>query len=411
MKAKQAKEFFEALNYISAEKGLNSSSLIKKLEKAIVLAVKKQYGKVEDINVDIDEKNLNFNVSFKKMVVDVVKNSSNEILLEDALKYNKKAKIGEPIEIKVDATQIGRLAAQAAKQQIMQGIKDIERENVLEKIGDKIGRILTAKVDVIDPVFGNVIFKIDDSDVVLYKNNQLPNDEFAVGDMVKVYAIEVDHTAADSLIKISRTHPDFVKCLFKMQVPEIEEGKIEIKNIARQAGVRTKIAVYSNDENLDAVGCCIGTKGVRIAEIIKELKGEKIDIIKYSEDKKEYISSALFPAKALEVEILEIEGIEKIAYVSVASSQLSLAIGANGVNVKLAAFLTGYKIDISPENTLGIKGFKSTVKEKYQERLKKLSEENKDKIVEKSLEETEEEEDIHSFEVEKMLREDEKKKG
>ena len=206
MKAKQAKEFFEALNYISAEKGLNSSSLIKKLEKAIVLAVKKQYGKVEDINVDIDEKNLNFNVSFKKMVVDVVKNSSNEILLEDALKYNKKAKIGEPIEIKVDATQIGRLAAQAAKQQIMQGIKDIERENVLEKIGDKIGRILTAKVDVIDPVFGNVIFKIDDSDVVLYKNGnryllhrilKIKPDEYLIrGDNTRI----IEHVPQNALL-------------------------------------------------------------------------------------------------------------------------------------------------------------------------------------------------------------------
>ena len=404
MKAKQTKEFFEALDYIKTEKGVSISSLVKKLENAIVLAVRKQYGKIEKINVLIDIENLNFNVSFSKLVVEEVKNPLNEILLEDALKISKYVKVGEYVEIKVDSKNIGRLAAQAAKQQIMQGIKEIERENVIEKVGDKIGRILTVKVEMIDPVFSNVVFKIDDSEVILFKNQQLLNDEFKVGDMVKVYAIEVDSSGSGSLIKVSRTHPNFVKNLFELEVPEIEEGKVLIKKIARQPGIRTKIAVYSKEENIDAVGCCIGSRGGRIESIVNELNGEKIDIVKYSDDPKEFIRAALSPAKVLEVEILEIDGVEKVAYVSVPGNQTSLAIGANGLNVKLAAMLTGYKIDISPENSLGVEGFKSTVQEKYQERLKKLYKNEKKVVEKKSQEEIDEEDDIHALEVEKMLR-------
>ncbi len=405
MKAKQQKEFFDALNYISTEKGVDVKSLIKKLENAIALAVRKQYGRLDRIEVVIDEKNLNFNVSFYKLVVDEVKNKVNEISLKDAIEIDKDAKIGEYVEIEVDAKKIGRLAAQAAKQQIMQGIKEIERENVIEKIGDKIGRILTVQVEMIDPVFGNVIFKIDGNEVILFKNQQLADDVFAVGDMVKVYAIEVESKSSDSLIKISRTHPNFVKSLFELEVPEIEEGKIEIKKVARQAGVRTKIAVFSNDENLDAVGCCIGSRGSRIEAVVRELKGEKIDIVRYSEDDREFVVSALSPAKVLAVEILEIEGVEKIAYVGVLDSQISLAIGANGLNVKLAAMLTGLKIDISAQTSSDLESFKKMVSEKFEARLQKLSSAHAKKKETKTKAELQEEEDIHALEVEKMLRE------
>ena len=214
MKSKQEKEFFDALNYIATEKGVDVNSLIAKLENAIILAVRKQYGRVDKINVVIDNKNFNFNVSFFKLVVEVVKNKNNEISLEDAKEIDAGAKIGEYVEINVDAKKIGRLAAQAAKQQIMQGIREIERENVIEKIFDKIGRIITVKVEMVDPVFGNVIFKIDGNEVILFKNQQLPNDVFGVGDMVKVYAVDVESKNADSLIKVSRTHPNFVKSIF-----------------------------------------------------------------------------------------------------------------------------------------------------------------------------------------------------
>ena len=408
MKSKQEKEFFDALNYIATEKGVDVNSLIAKLENAIILAVRKQYGRVDKINVVIDNKNFNFNVSFFKLVVEVVKNKNNEISLEDAKEIDAGAKIGEYVEINVDAKKIGRLAAQAAKQQIMQGIREIERENVIEKIFDKIGRIITVKVEMVDPVFGNVIFKIDGNEVILFKNQQLPNDVFGVGDMVKVYAVDVESKNADSLIKVSRTHPNFVKSIFELEVPEIEEGKVQIKKVARQAGVRTKIAVYSDDENLEAVGCCIGSRGARIEVIVKELKGEKIDIIKYSENEKEFVISALSPAKVLDIEILEIEGVEKIAYVLVLDSQISLAIGVGGLNVKLAAMLTGFKVDISSKSSLNGGSFKELVKIKFEERLQKLNNTNvKEKYV-KTDEELQEEEDIHALEVEKMLRETEK---
>ena len=408
MKAKQTKEFFEALDYIKTEKGVSISSLVKKLENAIVLAVRKQYGKIEKINVLIDIENLNFNVSFSKLVVQEVKNSANEILLEDALKINSKAKLGEYVKIDVDAKKIGRLAAQAAKQQIMQGIREIERENVIEKIGDKIGRILTVKVEMVDPVFGNVIFKIDDSEVILFKNQQLINDNFAVGDLVKVYAIEVDSSSSGSLIKISRTHPNFVKSLFELEIPEIEEGKVKIKRVSRQAGIRTKLAVYCEDENLDAVGCCIGSKGTRIESVVEELNGEKIDIINYSEDEKEFVKAALAPAEVKFVEIKEVKGLEKVAYVGVLSSQISLAIGASGLNVKLAAMLVGFKIDVNPSDNLSKEEFKTIAQNKFEERIKKYSQKSEVKKEFKTKEEIEEEEDIHALEVEKMLREAEK---
>ena len=405
VKEKQIKEFFDALKYISVEKGVKVKSLIQKLENAITLAVRKEYGRIEKINVVIDPENLIFNISFSKFIVSEVKNPLNEILLEDALKINKNVKIGEYIDIDVDSKQIGRLAAQAAKQQIMQGIREIERENVIEKIGNKIGCILTAQVDMIDPVFGNVIFKIDDNELILFKNQQLVNDSFIVGDMVKVYAIEIDSSSSGSLIKISRTHPNFVKSLFELEVPEIEEGKVEIKKVARQAGLRSKIAVLSNDENIDAVGCCIGARGSRIDAIVRELRGEKIDIVKYSEDDEEFIKAALSPAQILEVEILQLEGVEKVAYVAVLASQVSLAIGGHGLNVKLAAMLTGYKIDVCSQEEFDSQAFKKLAQEKFQERVKKNSKQNTKVKELKNKEEMAEEEDIHALEVEKMLRE------
>ena len=408
MQTKKSKEFFEALEYIATEKGVEIDSLVKKLENAIILAVKKQYGVVDNINVVIDPENCMFDVFFTKLVVDTVKNPSTEISLEEALKYDKKAKIGQNIEIDVDSRKIGRLAAQAAKQQIMQGIREIERDSVIEKVGDKIGRILTVKVEMIDPIFKNVIFKIDDSEVILFKNQQLFNDNFVVGEMVKVYAIEVDSSGSGSLIKISRTHPNFVKGLFELEVPEIEEGKVKINKVARQAGIRTKIAVSCEDENIDAVGCCIGSKGTRIESVVEELNGEKIDIINYSEDEKEFVKAALAPAEVKFVEIKEVKGLEKVAYVGVLSSQISLAIGASGLNVKLAAMLVGFKIDVNSSDGLSKEEFKTIAQKKFDERINKYTQNAEEKKELKTREEIEEEEDIHALEVEKMLREAEK---
>lgn len=410
MTARQIKEFFDALKLISSEKGVDLGVLIEKLKGAMVLAVKKQYFGVDKINVVIDVENNVFKVSFFKMVVDKVKNFANEILLDDALKISKKAKIGEMLEIEVESSQIGRLAAGAAKQQIVQGIRDMEKENIVDRMGDRVGTLITAPVDLVDSSCENVVLKIDGSEVILFRNSQLPGDDFKVGDMVKVFAVNLNSSGSGCLLKVSRVHPDFVRKLFEVEVPEIEDGKIEIKRIAREAGVRTKIAVSTSDPNLDPVGCCIGNKGTRIGAIVNELNGEKIDIVKYSDDLRKFVEFALLPAKVLFIEVLRLAS-ENIAFVAVEPSQISLAIGSRGLNVKLAAFLTGCKIDIVSSDE---QNCEELIQEKIAEKkaeFEKLTgdgdgdgcEVSDSNEVVKTLEELVEEEDIHNFEVDRML--------
>lgn len=410
MTAKQVKEFFDALKLISAEKGVKLNILIDKLKSAIVLAIKKQYFGVNKINVVIDVDSNEFKVSFFKLVVENVKNFANEISLEDALSISKKAKLGEMLEVDVDSKQIGRLAAGAAKQQIMQGIRDIEKESVAQRMGGRVGTLVVAPVEMVDSNNGNVVLKIDGADVILFKNSQLPTDDFKVGDMVKVYAVNLNSSGSGCLLKVSRTHPDFVRKLFEVEVPEIESGKIEIKRIAREAGVRTKIAVLTNDSNLEPVGCCIGNKGTRIDAVVKELRGEKIDVVKYSENLEEFVSFALMPAKALAVEIFESKLTDdRIAFVAVDQSQISLAIGGRGLNVKLAAILTGHKIDIVSVDEAS-DDVHAVVKAALKERVSLLKGAVKEPVeekvvVQKSEQELMEEEDVHNFEVERMLEE------
>lgn len=405
MTARQVKEFFDALKLISSEKGVNLNILIEKLKSAIILAVKKQYFGVDKINVVIDVDKKEFKVSFFKMVVENVKNFANEILLDDALKISKKAKLGEMLEVDVDSKQIGRLAAGAAKQQIVQGIRDIEKENVAQLMGERVGTLVTAPVEMVDSAYGNVVLKIDGNEVVLFKNSQLPGDSFKVGNMVKVYAVDLNSSGSGCLLKVSRTHPDFVRKLFEVEVPEIEDGKIEIKRVAREAGIRTKIAVSTNDSNLEPVGCCIGHKGVRINAVVQELGGEKIDVIKYSNDAEEFVRFALMPAKVLAIEVFENKATdEKIAFVAVEPSQVSLAIGSRGLNAKLAAFLTGYKIDIISVESQ--EEAQALIKNKMDEKLNSSKNENvvvEKVVVQKSKQELMEEEDVHNFEVECML--------
>lgn len=410
MNTKESREFFEALEFVSREKGINSEILAEKLKSAIVLAVRKQYHGVDNINVVMDSEKCKFNVSFSKLVVDEVHDPSNEILLEAALAHSKRARVGELVEIKVDSKHIGRIAAQAAKQQIMQIIRDTEKESLTEKMGDKVGNIITATVERVDPISQNAILKLDNNEIILFRGKQLPNDDFQPGDIVKVYAVYISSESKGSPLKISRTHPNFIKKLFELEVPEISEGKIEIKKIAREAGIRTKIAVSTNDPNLEPVGCCIGNKGIRVSSIVNELGGEKIDIINYSDDPKKFVVEALSPARVSDIEILDEPNMEKVAFVSVPETQISLAIGNRGLNAKLAAMITGFKIDISPESGFYGEDSKNTLKEKLIARLKQQTQKQKEKAVklkqpEKSPEELIEESDIHAFEVEFMLEE------
>lgn len=341
-------EFFDALELLAKEKEIPLEYLLERIKTAIGMAVKRDYGGVENVLVDIDDDTRKFKVSMVKTVVEEVEDPANEITLDDALKANKRAKLGDSVEIKLETKQFGRIAAQTAKHVIRQGIREAEREQMIEQFRSKLHEVVTGKVQRIEPQTGNVTLEIDGNEVMLFRNEQLESDSFVEGDYVKVYVSDITANDKRCNLKISRTHRDLVKRLFETEVPEIFDGTVVVKAISREAGARTKLAVYSADENVDAVGACIGPKGTRVAHIVDELGGEKIDVVPYSEDPKEFIAQALSPAKVVGVEILDEEA--RTCRVTVPDHQLSLAIGNKGQNAKLAARLTGYKIDIRPES-------------------------------------------------------------
>ena len=341
-------EFFDALELLAKEKEIPLEYLLERIKTAIGMAVKRDYGGVENVLVDIDDDTRKFKVSMVKTVVAEVEDPANEITLDDALKANKRAKLGDTVEIKLETKQFGRIAAQTAKHVIRQGIREAEREQMIEQFRSKLHEVVTGKVQRIEPQTGNVTLEIDGNEVMLFRNEQLESDSFVEGDYVKVYVSDITANDKRCNLKISRTHRDLVNRLFETEVPEIFFFTVVVKAISREAGARTKLAVYSADENVDAVGACIGPKGTRVAHIVDELGGEKIDVVPYSEDPKEFIAQALSPAKVVGVEILDEES--RTCRVTVPDHQLSLAIGNKGQNAKLAARLTGYKIDIRPES-------------------------------------------------------------
>ncbi len=341
-------EFFDALQLLEKEKGIPAEYLLEKIQTAIGIAVRRDYGGIEAVNVEIDPETRKFKVSILKNVVEEVEDEVNEITLDEALKYSKRARVGAPVEIKLETKQFGRIAAQTAKHVIRQGIREAERGQMLEQFNSKLHEVVTATVQKVEPVTGNATVEIDKNEVLLFKNEQIPDEELTEGDKIKVYVVDVITGEKRCTLKISRTHKDLVKRLFEMEVPEIFDGTVEVKSISREAGSRSKMAVWAKDENVDAVGACIGPKGTRVANIVNELRGEKIDIVKYSEEPEEFIKRALAPADVVSVEIVDPE--TRQARVRVPDHQLSLAIGNKGQNAKLAARLTGYKIDIRPES-------------------------------------------------------------
>lgn len=344
-------EFFDALELLEAEKGIEADYLIEKITNAIVIAVKRDYQVTENINVVIDPDTRKFGVSIIKNVVEEVEEPETEITLDEALKYSKRAKVGMPVEIKLEPKQFGRIAAQTAKHVIRQGIREAERSQMLEQFKNKVCEISTATVQKIEPATGNATVEIDKNEILLFKNEQLPNDNLREGDRIKVYVVDVVNLEKRCSLKISRTHKDLVKRLFELEVPEMFDGTVELKAISREAGSRTKIAVFSKNPDVDPIGACIGPKGSRISAIVDELKGEKIDIVKWSDDDAQFIKEALSPATVLSVRILDDS--ERVCQVVVPDNQLSLAIGNRGQNAKLAARLTGYKIDIRSESDTG----------------------------------------------------------
>jgi len=341
-------EFFEALALLEKEKGIPMEYLLEKIKNAIAIAVKRDSEGTLDNIVEIDPETGRFYVAFRKTVVEDVTDPANEISPEAAKKFNKKAKAGEVIEIPMETKEFGRIAAQAAKHVIRQGIREGERDQLLHEYQSRQNDIVTAIVLRTDPRRGNVTLEIGKHEAVLPKSEQVPTERYRDGEKIKVFVVDVISSEKGPRLMISRTHPGLVKRLFEMQVPEIYDGTVEIKAIAREAGSRTKIAVYSKDENVDAQGACIGPKGVRVTDIVDELGGEKIDVIKYSDDATQFIAEALSPAQVLGVEI-EDDSL-KSCRVTVPDQQLSLAIGNKGQNARLAARLTGWKIDIRPES-------------------------------------------------------------
>lgn len=340
--------FLDALTLLAKEKGIESELLIEKIKAAVTIAVKKEYPRIENIIFDIDNDSGSFNVSIAKEITDEVEDEANQMTPEQAKKYVKKPKVGEMCEIPLDTKRFGRIAAQTAKQVIKQGIKDVEKGKLLEEWGELQNEAATVKVVRVEPGTRNATVEINGHEVPLFRSEQLEADDLHVGDMVKVYVSGASPADRRPMLKISRTGRDLIKRLFETEVPEIHEGIVEIKSISREAGQRSKMAVVSNDPNVDPLGACIGPQRSRIFKICEELRGEKIDIVMYSDDPCEFIKQALKPADVLSVEIPE-EGV-KSCTVIVPDNQLSLAIGNKGQNAKLAARLTGFKIDIKPES-------------------------------------------------------------
>ncbi len=336
-------EFFNALELLEKEKGIPKEYMLEKVEAALVTAFKKEKGNNSMVRVVLDPNKKDVRVYEQWNIVEEVTDPQTEISLEDAKKMNRRYVLGGVAEAELKTKTFGRISAQTAKQVIIQGIREAERGMMLKEYEDKQESIVSAKVISVDPDTGNALLDLGTSRATLLHSEQIPGEILRPDEYVKVYVMEVrKESSRGPLVTLSRTHPGLLRRLFETEVPEIADGTVVIENIAREAGRRSKIAVRSTDENVDPVGACIGNHGMRISRIVDELCGERIDVIKYSEDPEEFIASALSPAVVDSVEV----GEERDALVYVAADQLSLAIGKEGQNARLAARLTGYKVDI-----------------------------------------------------------------
>jgi N utilization substance protein A len=345
---KMSKEFFEAVKMLTEEKGIPEDYLYEKISSAIVVAAKHDYNGKDIVHCDIDPDKQKIKVYVTKNVVEEIEDEDTDLTLEQAQLIRKSAKVGTTINIPIKTKQLGRIVAQTAKHVIRQGIRDAEKGQLLQEFQSKNQELLTAKVERIDPVTGNITLSIGKNEAVLPKSEQVPGEVFSEGDTTKIFVVDVKDGTKGPKIMISRTHPGLVRRLFETEVPEIFDGTIEIKSVSREAGSRTKIAVLSKDEDIDPVGACIGPRGQRVSNIVEALGGEKIDIVKYNEDPAVFVAAALAPSDVVSVEILDEQA--KFCRATVPDDQLSLAIGNKGQNVRLAAKLTSWKIDIKPES-------------------------------------------------------------
>ena len=341
------KELMEALDILEKEKEISKETLFEAIENSLLTACKNHFGKADNITVSVNRETCDFKVVAEKEVVATgaeVEDDVLQISLEEALKYNKKAKVGEPVQIEIKSKEFGRIATQNAKNVILQKIREEERSVIYNQYYEKEKDVVTG---IVQRYIGkNISIDLGKADALLNENEQVKTEHFKPTDRIKVYILEVKNTTKGARILVSRTHPELVKRLFEAEVAEIADGTVEIKAIAREAGSRTKMAVWSDNPNVDPVGACVGMNGSRVNSIVDELRGEKIDIINWDENPGNLIQNALSPAKIVAV-FADPE--EKTAKVVVPDYQLSLAIGKEGQNARLAARLTGYKIDIKSE--------------------------------------------------------------
>ncbi|HPL99109.1 MAG TPA: transcription termination factor NusA [Bacillota bacterium] len=338
-------EFLQALEQIAKEKGISKELLIDAIDVALVSAFKKNFGTSQNVKVQINRETGEVDVYALKTVVEEVDNEFMQISLQDAKAIDKNYEAGNVVETKVTPKNFGRIAAQTAKQVVVQRIREAERGIIFDEYISRENEIVTGLVQRKEK--NSVFIDLGKTEAILGPGEQTPNEVYNIGDRIKTYIVEVKKTTKGPQIILSRTHPGLVKRLFELEVPEIQSGIVEIKSIAREAGSRTKIAVYSHDENIDPVGACVGQRGHRVQVIVDELKGEKIDIIQWSNDPEIFVGSALSPAKVIEV-FADKE--TNAARVVVGDTHLSLAIGKEGQNARLAAKLTGWKIDIKSQS-------------------------------------------------------------
>ena len=345
-------EFMEALNIIEKEKGIDREIIFEAIETSLVTACKKNFGTSQNIKVDMNRETGEVTVYAQKEIVEEVEDPALQMSLVEAQAVNPHYKIGDVFNEIITPKDFGRISAQTAKQVVVQKFREAEREILYNQYITKEKDIVTGIVQRKEKK--NVIVQLGKIDAILAPSEQIPGEEYNFQDRVKVYVLEVKQTTKGPQIYVSRTHPELVKRLFEQEVPEVHDGLVEIKSIAREAGSRTKIAVYSKDPNVDAVGACVGQNGYRVNVIVNELHGEKIDIINWNEDTKEFIAAALSPSKVVAVAINPEEQSAKIV---VPDHQLSLAIGKEGQNARLSAKLTGWRIDIKSESQAEETGF------------------------------------------------------
>lgn len=339
-------EFLEALSDLEKEKGISKDILLEAIEQALLSAYKRNYGTAQ-ARVHIDRLTGVFKVYAVRTVVEEVADPRQEISLEEARAIDPRYDLGDMVEFEVTPRDFGRIAAQTAKQVVVQRIREAERNIIYEEYASREGELIYGMIQRVEQK--NVFIELGKTEAILSQNEQMPGEVYKPGNKIRAYIVEVKKTTKGPQILVSRTHPGLLKRLLEMEVPELQSGEVELVSIAREAGYRSKIAVYSRDPNIDPVGACVGPRGVRVQNIVQELNGEKIDIIKWDPDSSRFIAAALSPAKVVAVEVWEEE---KIARVIVPDYQLSLAIGKEGQNARLAAKLTGWKIDIKSESQM-----------------------------------------------------------